>query len=984
MLLPLLVHLLLLPLLRCCSCGVVVILPIFDSQAQVLSCPEAMPAKSKSKGNPPATAAMSCDAAPPTKRHASPTAGPVTKVAANAWDGRLPPNDFQQDAEPTIRHVMQVVHDELPSALRSAVGAANAMPETLFDVQPLQIKDTLADGELSTFKPPWQRAQCLMAIKSTGLYEAACNLFWLDCRSAHRLHFDLPVARPSWATVHEVFERMFSTSASGFGGVTPGSSTRLYFPVTIPAFVLDEKQLDTDTFAGTLLLASGHTLVYSWFLAMWHALQSKDRPWMLRLWECALTVSVRVRRVTPQDPRPVILDSWSFSESVQVAKLACSDSFVVFAAKVASFAKLYIEASPKANQDSVIKHLVSQGVRFNGAALNATMYKMANSVHGALDTRSLAQVQILEWKYGPELLSTSYNKLGRLVQVAQKSACAIPNSSIDECLLFCLQMMDYSVVTGLVRSAKFFTMDIVDKQKDGAQGWFGMTCNKFKFLQFMRGPFLANMLEYNEAFYKTARDDVLPQFQDPESVLKAYPVKSLEHSAIDEDDGSNADAGMTANAPKLSPVAIQLRDLLCSVYRGEFDACFKQGNLEQAARDMLASTAEGDRTPMQPLHQAYDGLLRSAATMAVVSSEPDAVGNSRALQREGSAVSDDGNGEIRQNCLKRASVERKKYVQFVVVPRLAKSELDAAFARSGIRNAQTGKDSHRLFVCCADLIVEHPSEPWIRSQGPDEKTLTEIADWFKEMKGGYDWLLLFDGRNRETLQRLQKLMQGRPHLNELTLLFVGGGRAEVGRTRKVAFGANNVETALVFPPWPRTSMSAKPRTAFNVLGESSTHDITYSGIPFRSRKAIPRIAEKDKAEIVGMSSPAGVPENLTQEFSNPILFWQEAKPVELYEQLLADFDARSVFDVSPGSGALAEACLRLGISYVGVTTRMTHATWLSNVLDRMVLGHIVMPGRPCYQKDFAAEVRTHVSDILRALEEAESADDIDMDPFADQ
>ena len=167
-------------------------------------------------------------------------------------------------------------------------------------------------------------------------------------------------------------------------------------------------------------------------------------------------------------------------------------------------------------------------------------------------------------------------------------------------------------------------------------------------------------------------------------------------------------------------------------------------------------------------------------------------------------------------------------------------------------------------------------------------------------------------------------------------------------------------------------------------GETSTHDITYSGIPFRSRKAIPRIAEKDKAEIVGMSSPAGVPENLTQEFSNPILFWQEAKPVELYEQLLADFDARSVFDVSPGSGALAEACLRLGISYVGVTTRMTHATWLSNVLDRMVLGHIVTPGRPCYQKDFAAEVRTHVSDILRALEEAESADDIDMDPFADQ
>ena len=231
--------------------------------------------------------------------------------------------------------------------------------------------------------------------------------------------------------------------------------------MTIPVFVLDEKQLDTTTFARTLLVAGGHTLVYSWFLAMWHALQSKDRPWMLRLWECALTVSVRVRRVTGDDPRSVILDSWSFSESVQVAKLACSDSFVAFAAKLASFAKLYMQASPggKATQDSIIKHLASQGVRFNGAPLNATMYKMANSVHGALDARSRAQVQLLEWRYGPELLSISYNKLGRLVQAAQKASSTIPSSSSDECLLFCLQMMDYSVVTGIVRTAKFFTID---------------------------------------------------------------------------------------------------------------------------------------------------------------------------------------------------------------------------------------------------------------------------------------------------------------------------------------------------------------------------------------------------------------------------------------------------------------------------------------------------------------------------------------------
>ena len=46
------------------------------------------------------------------------------------------------------------------------------------------------------------------------------------------------------------------------------------------------------------------------------------------------------------------------------------------------------------------------------------------------------------------------------------------------------------------------------------------------------------------------------------------------------------------------------------------------------------------------------------------------------------------------------------------------------------------------------------------------------------------------------------------------------------------------------------------------------------------------------------------------------------------EQLLTDVGVRGVFDISPGSAALAEAALRLGISYVGVAAKSTHAKWL--------------------------------------------------------
>ena len=98
--------------------------------------------------------------------------------------------------------------------------------------------------------------------------------------------------------------------------------------------------------------------------------------------------------------------------------------------------------------------------------------------------------------------------------------------------------------------------------------------------------------------------------------------------------------------------------------------------------------------------------------------------------------------------------------------------------------------------------------------------------------------------------------------------------------------------------------------------------------------------------------------------------------MELYEQLLLDFDIRGVFDVYPGSGCLAEAALRLGICYVGVTTKATHAKWLGNVMDRVAMSHVVTPGRPCYFKDLAADVQTHFGAMLAGLKESEDMEDV--------
>ena len=885
------------------------------------------------------------------------------KIAKHAWSGTLPADDAAEDASTTMKHIITDVQAELHGALVLAAGQANAhvVAAQLHQVQPLQIKEKLKDGEVSSFKAPWTKQQCLQSIKTTGLYEAACNILWLTTGIDQQLPFELPTSRPSWALVHEISERTFGEEG-GLGGLTPGAASRLYFPVVIPACVLDDSVLQKDCFQDELSIVGGHGLVLGWYLAVWKAIRrQKKLEWLMRLWECGLTVSVRVRKATAADLRPVLLDSWSFSESVQVANMAGSDSFSIFAAKLAMFVRLHKDSTGgKCKQDAVVKHLVSQGVRYKGAIINVSMYKMATTVNAALDDAARKQLELLEWKYGPELLSASYNKLGRLVQAAQKVASAIPDAAHDECILFALQMLDFSCLARLVKSAKFFTMDVVERQKDGSQGWFGLTMNKLKFLKFVLSSLVSSVSKANDALHKSIVEDVVPLFPDPPTVFKTFG-EALE------------DTGVTT----LSPVCKQFRDLLLSTFKGEFDPAFKSMALETPMRNFLSASGDDDKGPLQSLCQAVSALQRAAATLSVVSSAPACGGtNSRRLVREDS--DEQAEEKLRQSLQQRASVERKKYVQFVTSGSFSKQSLDKAWAESAVRTMDVGKENPRVFTFSADLIAEHAKEPWIRPCTLSDSLLDGVCDFLKEQKGGFDWLMLFDGRNRDTFRHMTKCLQGRPHGNELMILYKPTAvRTEAGRTRKVAMGASNIETVLLWTPVPKTLLAAKERNNYNSLGEASTHDTTYSGVPFRSFRSLPRITEADKRSIMGTSSPAGLPDQLKKSFPNPVLFWQESKPVELYEQFLVDFDFKAIFDLSPGSGGLAEAALRKGCAYVGVTTSTEHAKWLNNVLDRVALTQMATAGTACHAKDLSADIRLHFPEFFLLTDERITDDDED-------
>lgn len=105
------------------------------------------------------------------------------------------------------------------------------------------------------------------------------------------------------------------------------------------------------------------------------------------------------------------------------------------------------------------------------------------SVFEARDDHARDQMEHMEWKCGPAVLSSSYIKVGSLVQHCQTAVSAGQGIVLYEALSFLLHIIDYVVSTEQVRPATRFTMVEVGKQRDGSQGWLGVVLHKLTYMR---------------------------------------------------------------------------------------------------------------------------------------------------------------------------------------------------------------------------------------------------------------------------------------------------------------------------------------------------------------------------------------------------------------------------------------------------------------------------------------------------------------------
>ncbi len=221
------------------------------------------------------------------------------------------------------------------------------------------------------------------------------------------------------------------------------------------------------------------------------------------------------------------------------------------------------------------------------------------------------------------------------------------------------------------------------------------------------------------------------------------------------------------------------------------------------------------------------------------------------------------------------------------------------------------------------------------------------------------------------------------NLSEVWLVYnVSEDHQSLGR--RVAWGSANREMGWVSFPKNRTMIPVKERNTdcFSASGEASTYASTFTNVSPMPCSRLPFLSVADKCKILGAREVAHTLKGFDSGNGLP-LCWQEKKPVDFWVQFLKQIDAEAVVDVTPGSGTVGRACMKLGLQYLAVCRSEYHTSWLQNVLDRQAVELIVTSQSPLYEQDLATLIETHFSDVLDQLNEKDTAtDDFESDEAA--
>ena len=711
-----------------------------------------------------------------------------------------------------------------------------------------------------------------------------------------------------------------------------------------------------DRFPSNMRLLAGHSVIFAWYYAVFKALEKGDLGEVKMLYEAALTTTVCMR--VTASLAEVAEASAKFSERMRQEGSVVVDNFVSFTDKI-----MLMYSDTKKNKKPELKDLQSKNLVFNGLPVNTSMLRTMISLNNALTREHRDLLQNIDHEYGREFLSMQYNKLRFLLQQTKNDP-----ELIEWCLQAALASLRLKHYT-----PESFTTETFLNSKDGQPSWMKTALAQRTIVQHV--VIITKQIEaVNAQLSSQLVERVIAPLANPLCYAEMFPAGSSTF-AEENGDGDKEEAETQSKGDqffdeleaKFPKGARLMADLLVKTYNSTYEndvyALCKLADPEKALVDLegdgLGTLAKDIRELLRTLHAGED-IISSSHTSApkvslrqlVRSTSENGEGDQQVVQQE------------REDVWRRAVIQRRKYVTLTLVATKTRNAITEALKKAHPNFNGIVNESHRAIVLSGDLLGEKGSDPWLHSSDPPQH-FPDLLQCLTSQRGPADVLLAFDGGNRTCRRKMEDAILPMPSSSEIFLTFDSPPSSWC--SRKHPFSSRNTEVGYVVLPTSRTKISVRPRPAGGVgsaAGEDTSSFTSYTGITMVRRNRLKLISPEEKGKIFSdevsplpikwrKRGPRGVP-----------LFWCESKSVTAWEQILQDTMTQAVVDLSPGSGALAEACMKMGAQYFGIVFDKTHHQWLSNVVDRASLQYICEQGGVLYHSDLATTLKELFSDQM--------------------
>jgi hypothetical protein len=230
------------------------------------------------------------------------------------------------------------------------------------------------------------------------------------------------------------------------------------------------------------------------------------------------------------------------------------------------------------------------------------------------------------------------------------------------------------------------------------------------------------------------------------------------------------------------------------------------------------------------------------------------------------------------------------------------------------------------------------------------EALKALWNWVLSVRQPDDSIVVFDGRFPQ-VRRFFDAEMGK--LNQTFLLdlwiIYGTPLAEDIRypKRHKAFSNPNREVMLVYRPVPKKKNTCQARLGYNICGEQSTFDMTYSGVQLRSLGELPKLTTQDKKKMMGseLDVPLSYPGDEEFPAGDGVPFaWGETKSVDWWATFLKDMGIDHVFDTTVGSTAAAIGAFYSNIQYDGLCCNPLHKAWCEQLMNQAMLAVVADGG----------------------------------------